>query len=35
MKKLLFVHTINDDSEIEDYLNRGITGIYTDRTDLK
>ena len=30
----LFVHTENDESKIEKYLSDGISGIYTDRTDL-
>ncbi|SDB55672.1 glycerophosphodiester phosphodiesterase family protein [Butyrivibrio sp. INlla16] len=30
----LFVHTVNDDEQIKKYLSEGISGIYTDRTDL-
>ncbi|WP_029321534.1 glycerophosphodiester phosphodiesterase family protein [Butyrivibrio sp. AE3004] len=29
----LFIHTINDDKEMENYLQKGISGIYTDRVD--
>lgn len=31
----LFVHTVNEDDEIQKYFNNGIAAIYTDRTDLK
>ena len=30
----LFVHTVNEESKIEEYLSSGISAIYTDRTDL-
>ena len=32
-KTPLFVHTVNDDSTIENYFEKGISGIYTDRVD--
>ena len=31
----LFVHTENDEKNISEYLNSGISAIYTDRIDLK
>ncbi|WP_026509393.1 glycerophosphodiester phosphodiesterase family protein [Butyrivibrio sp. LC3010] len=30
----LFVHTVNEDANIEKYLKNGISAIYTDRVDL-
>ncbi len=30
----LFVHTVNDDDELNKYFSKGISAIYTDRTDL-
>lgn len=31
----LFVHTLNDRISIQDYINAGISGIYTDLTDVE
>ncbi|WP_026665955.1 glycerophosphodiester phosphodiesterase family protein [Butyrivibrio sp. FC2001] len=33
-KTPMFVHTVNDDFLIDEFLNMGISGIYTDRTNL-